>query len=238
MTIFNLPRHERTPETEIDILLTNLSILYNERLPDRCPYEFINTWFKDFYENELTDGDDLASVNEVLNQTNSSGIGKASALVAILISCAYCVQALKAYDNGELNEAWTYVIDARFWCGIPMSRHSGIDILKQAEHKEVVSKIRRESRSRATEKYDFSEFILGEYNRGPWDSKTQAAKVISEKLNDHIEANDLPVKKYRYISESGEIIERQQHDFYNLVLSKLPSKEQFKVDQGKFKKPE
>jgi uncharacterized protein (UPF0332 family) len=234
MTIFNIPRQERTPETEVDILLSNLSALYSEIHPDAPPYEFINVDFKEYFENEHTSGDVLARMVDEIYPVNAAGVGKVTEEAAMAVSLAYCVQAQKAYDDGKLNEAWTYIIDARFWCDKALSRHKGINLLLKAEHVASVKAIKQESRRKGVAKYDHSQFITNEYRLRKWKNKTEATKVINEKLKAHIEANGLPKKKIKSTNEKGDFLETWQEDFYNLVWDKLPGLKQFKMDQDSF----
>jgi hypothetical protein len=236
MTNFNIPRHERTPETEVDVLLTNLSVLYSGLHPDAPPHEFINTYFKEMYkrECEFIPGDALALDNEIKNSSKVHGISKVSDEAALGISCAYCVQALEAYDDGALNEAWTFIVDARFWCSISMSRHSGIAELKQLERKEAVSAIRRISRKKGIEEYDYSEFVLNMYRSRPWKNKTQAMTAINKELNKYLETNNIKVRTLKSVNERGEVVETKQSDFCKYIWGKLPEKDQVKKDSEQF----
>ena len=92
-SLFSIPRSQRTPETEVDMLLTNLSFIYGEPYPNAPEHEFINTIFKDFYLNPVC-GDDCVRLNELVRPTNEAGIGYVTEIAALSISCAYCIDAL------------------------------------------------------------------------------------------------------------------------------------------------
>jgi hypothetical protein len=235
MTIFNLPRHERTPETEVDVILTNLSILHHEFYPDKGKFHFIHYYFEDFYKNEHTSGDALVSINNDIYPQDGDGIAKVTKLGPLVISCAYCCQALRAWEAGKTMEAWMFVVDAVKWCSQIMARHPGIDRLKAREHAAAVSAARRESRKKGADKYDYSEFILGMYNSRPWKDKTEAIKKISDALKEHVEAHNLPVRVFKNTNERGEIIKEKQTDFYRIVENTLPSAAQVKRDRDRFK---
>ena len=232
MTHFNIERSKRTPETEIDVILTNLSVLYDELEQSGDKHSFIDTYFKEMYENPNTSGDTLSKLVSSINPVNADGIGKTTEIAALVVSCAYCCGAQRAYDDGRINEAWTLIIDARDWLRVPMSRHPGIDRLKVEEHKKEVSRIRREARKKGADKYDYSEFALNMYRRRRWKNKAQAVEKISAALCRHIEKNNLPVRTVKYKSERGEIIEEPQTDFSKYVYNLLPTAKQVKIDSG------
>jgi hypothetical protein len=232
MTIFNLPRHERTPETEVDILLSNLSALYSEIHPDAPPYEFIDTYFKDCYENDYTSGDILAEMVNRTSPASTEGIGKVSELAALVVSCAYCCEALKAWERGCVNEAWTFIVDARFWCGIPLSRRVGRFL--EREDKEILSKLRDIASNAKHEKYFARQerFVDEMYASRPWKNKTQAAKEINAKLELYIEKEKLPVES-RWNGKKFE----EKKDWFDWVLRRLrkkyPPAKQVKLDAQK-----
>jgi hypothetical protein len=238
VTIFNLPRHQRTPETEVDVLLTNLSVLYSELNPAENKYAFINEVFREFYGNENTNGDILArEVNRIM-PVNNAGVSEVNLMAALYISCAYCCQAQRAWDAKHINDAWTFVVDARYWCSILMSRHPGIDRLEQEKHAAQVSKIRSKSRLKGVEKYDYSDFILSMYRSKPWKNKTEAIKEINEALKLHISENNLPVRMFKFTNEREDIIEEKQSDFCKYIARYLPSAKQIKEDSGRWSKPD
>ncbi|TSA41019.1 MAG: hypothetical protein D4R63_04375 [Methylococcaceae bacterium] len=94
-SLFSIPRSQRTPETEVDILLTNLSFIYGELYPNAPEHEFINTIFKDLYLDPVC-GDDCVRLNERVRPTNEAGIGYVTEIAALCISCAYCIDALNS----------------------------------------------------------------------------------------------------------------------------------------------
>lgn len=219
MTIFNLPRHERTPETEVDVLLTNLSVLYNELHPDEDKYCFINTWFREFYENENTSGDIIAETVNRENAANDEGGFKVFPLQALAVSLAYCCQAQRAFENGNINEAWSYVVDARFWCDIPLSKSKRVDRFIQVEHKAAVSAARRAAGSASQEiRYgEYRRFVIDEYQSGGWKSEVKkkrknmgaraAAAIIAPKLEQIVKDSGSP-----WLSTAGDNVFRWTYD--------------------------
>jgi hypothetical protein len=187
-------RGKRTPETEIDVVLTNLSALYGELHPDKPKDDFINVYFRDLYFDDSVNGDDLVRLNERNFKTNDEGIGGVPELSALIISCGFCVDALMALDKNELNLAWTFVVDARFWCGVPLSRK--VLRINAMIKKEAIKKTRTSVASIKYEKYYGRQmaFIKNEYKKNNWRNKSAAARAITPLLEDFVLKASLPVE--------------------------------------------
>lgn len=237
MTIFNLPRDERTPETEIDVILTNLGVIYLELNPGVEKYAFVNEVFRELYDNEQTNGDVLSEFLEALAPTNHDGIFKTSRMAELHIACAYCCQAQRAWDAGQIDRAWTFVVDARTRCSLLMSLHPAIDRLKYAEHAEYISRVRRENRLKGVDKYNYEDFVMREYRSRPWKNKTEAVNEINVLLGKHVEEHNVPVKEWKDVGSRGEIIKNKQTDFTRYITNILPSAEQVKRDRDSWVKP-
>lgn len=234
MTIYKLPRNERTPETEVDVLLTNLSALYRELNPKEDKYYFINKVFKGFYEDARITGDKLSEALNDKRQSNDEGIAKATEREILCISLAYCCQAQKAWSNGEINAAWTFVIDSKEWCSRLMARHPGINRLLKTEHAAEVSRAMRENRKKGVDKYDHSDFIKKIYRSRAWKNKTEAVEIINIKLLEHIMKNGLPNRRLKSTNGAGAVIENEQSDYTKYIYKKLPSAGQVKIDSRRW----
>ncbi|PKD41973.1 hypothetical protein CWO84_02815 [Methylomonas sp. Kb3] len=238
MTYFNLPRDARTPETEIDVILANISFLYDCLVPGHEPYSFFNTYYRSLIEDERTSGDDLAKVVYEINPVNDEGIGKVTHSAALFVACGYCCEAKRAYDRGRINEAWTLIIDAKDWLRVPMSLSPAIDRLKLAEHSAALSLIYRENRLIGAAKYSHAEFIDKHYRSKPWKNKEQAVEEINQLLVIHLKNNEnVPVRKTKTVDANGKIIEEKQTDFTRLIRNHLPKAKQVKIDRDNWKPP-
>lgn len=239
MTVFNIPRNQRTPTTEVDILLTNLSAFYSELYPDSPRDEFINTYFKEFYENENTSGDILAKehalkIDEVFGK-GIHGVGRITNLAAIIISCAYCCQVLRAFDEGRLNEAWTFVVDARHYCGFAIQRSRRVAEVAEIDRVNGISRDRaRIVNECKVDKYSKKQkdFVSQMYKSQAWKSKASAIHVIAPALAEYVLKNDLPVAKVK-CKETG--ISNLKTDWSRFVEDNLPSAKQVKEDARSFK---
>jgi L-lactate utilization protein LutC len=238
MTIFNTPRHQRTPETEVDVLLTNLSALYVELHPDAPPHEFINIYFKEMYECEHTSGDVLveehAKAIEKVFSTSVYGAGRVTELAALVFSCAFCCQAQRAFDEGRLNEAWTFVVDARHYCSFLLQRSKRVSEVAEIDRINDISRIRtRIVKENKSEKYTKKQkdFVSDMYKSRPWKNKASAIKVIAPALAEYVSKNALPVAKVK-CKETG--ISSPKEDWSRFVEDNLPSAKQVKADAKTF----
>jgi hypothetical protein len=191
----NVDRNQRTPESEVDIILTNLSALYGELHPGKPKDDFINVYFRDLYFDDSVNGDDLVRLNERNFKTNDEGIGGVPELSALIISCGFCVDALRAIERIEINLAWTFVVDARFWCDVPLSQR--VLRISRKKKKEDIKNMRTCLASIKYEKYYGRQlaFIKNEYKKNNWRNKSAAARAITPLLEDFVLKDGLPVER-------------------------------------------
>ena len=196
MTLFNIPRNQRTPETEVDVILTNLSALYSELMPDDSPHHFIDTYFRNMYLDEMSSGDGLSKLSEKA-YPSSDGVTKPSRYMIMLVSCAYCVDAMRAYNSGRLNDAWTFVVDARTWCGILLSKSIRFTQFIETEKINHNHNMKKASeRKKHVIYYSEQERFVDElYLSLGIETKTTAAKKIGPMLTDFVLKNKLPEEK-------------------------------------------
>ncbi len=234
------PRHERSPGTEIDVLLSNLSAIYSELHPEAQANEFINTCFKELYECEHTCGDTLAETHlkATANERGQSidGAGSFTKIAAITISCAYCCQAQRAFDAGQITTAWTYIIDAREWCSLVMQQTRRVTVVAELDKKKRIS-VKRSTIVRMAKNEKYSDkavaFVIEKYHEQAWKNKAEAIATISALLAVYATENNLPVEKVK-CPESGQ--SKPKESWERFVKNRLPSAEQVKIDAANFKK--
>jgi hypothetical protein len=108
--------------------LNNVYLIFN---PDRGQSAFEENIFKPMLEMNAT-GDEV--FKEFESKLEDKGSSSSKQYAPLMISCAYCVQALKAHSsNRELG--WSYLANARYWCGVASA---GIGI-KAARSKTIVA---------------------------------------------------------------------------------------------------
>lgn len=236
-SLFSISRNERNVFNEIGVLLHNLSTLYSEFYPETDQHEFINIYFKELYECVHTCGDTLANQHQIDmdSQRGASiyGAGSFNKLAALVISCAYCCQAQRAFDNNEINIAWSFVVDAYKWCERVMRESKRARDIGQLDHKKRTS-IKRSAIVKGSKNPKYRdkpiEFINEEYVKKAWGSKEQAIKEIAESLQDYVIKNNLPVENVR--NEYG--VSEKKEDWTSFVKNALPSAKQIKIDAKKF----
>lgn len=110
-----MPVAMRTPITEAGAILCELAEIYKEITKAD---DFLEKYFGEMWSDETTNGDKgSADFYQMMNETPEE-MEKVAGFCSMLISCAYCVQAMKEYlvNNKEpTNLAWAYVSEANFW---------------------------------------------------------------------------------------------------------------------------
>lgn len=235
--LYSISRNKRNVFNEIGVLLHNLSTLYSEFYPETDQHEFINIYFKEFYECVHTCGDTLANQQQInmdsQRGTSIYGAGSGDKLAALVISCAYCCQAQRAFDNNEINIAWSFVVDAYIWCGKVMPQAKRARDIGQLDHKKRVSILRSaivKGAKNAKYRDKQIDFIKKIYASKAWNNKTQAIEEITESLQDYVSKNNLPVENVR--NECG--ASEEEKDWTRFVGKALPSAKQIKIDAKTF----
>lgn len=111
---------------------------------------------------------------------------------SVLMSCTYCLRAMRAMKAGDSNLAWSYMADARYWCGVSISC-KGIDEAREqtiittsekASAEAITSRAKSggEGRSKVYEPIREYVYQLARERRpmSGWRSRSHAVKVISE----------------------------------------------------------
>ena len=122
-----------TPITVAGSVLSTLTLIYEGWFPTQ---DFLETFFKFMWDDEETSGanqvSELQKIEELVVGVEEFGEGEIltvegkEALVKIgtlMVSCAFCVQAMKARKGSKL--AWSYALDATQWLGIFQGLISG-----------------------------------------------------------------------------------------------------------------
>lgn len=99
----NRPRHERTPITEALAVVDHLDQVYR----GFAGASFVDDYFEPMGRDPATSGDVLAE--RIRDET---GI-----IDSMATACAYAVEAIRAARVGDTGTAWSFVGDAKFWCG-------------------------------------------------------------------------------------------------------------------------
>ncbi|NUA25992.1 hypothetical protein [Cupriavidus basilensis] len=63
----------------------------------------------------------VMSVVSEEDRTKGPGWVTKSPYGSVVVSCAYCLRALRAMHARNMELAWSYMADARYWCGVAIS---------------------------------------------------------------------------------------------------------------------
>jgi|GEM_PF-2394316 len=98
--------------------LTRLAGFYLDANPEKNEKNF-----EDEFINSMLADDNLSADNILSDVNKSIASNKPLNLkfAPIILSCAYCVQAIKAHKKNERELAWAYMVDANYWCGVTLA---------------------------------------------------------------------------------------------------------------------
>lgn len=104
--------------------------------------------------------------------------------IAMTISCAYSMQAVRAYANNNIEPAYLYLAEARYWCGA-MNATSRIEQLREAAivgTRKAVSSHANKVRNEGFAKMRVEAFRLAKEKCpiGKWTSRLNAAENIKD----------------------------------------------------------
>ncbi|WP_157648403.1 hypothetical protein [Burkholderia ubonensis] len=174
-----LDRALRTPITQAGSVLEGLATAW-EQVSGNDGGEVIERYFGPMWGDEDTNGDAfLDEFYEAASRKDPNFLNHAMLLI-IMISCAYCVQAMKADKNGRRDEAWSYVDDARYWQAIVTATFAA-----QSEGQEGVSGLaRKAAAARHAENYAMKADVFKwcDDNLSQYSSTDSAASAVAEKI--------------------------------------------------------
>lgn len=110
---------------------------------------------------------------------------------ALIVSCTYCLRAMRAMKSGELDLAWSYMADARYWSGVAICGKGIADARELASAEistEVLAAKARsgaQARNAAYGPVRERAYQLARERRpaSGWRSRSHAVKVISNEAH-------------------------------------------------------
>lgn len=199
MTVSDRPaRHELGLEQFISLTLGNLSNCYAALQPGRQAADFTSgilnvVGLKDNASIETPLGIIMQFVSEADKAKGEEWIAQ-SPNGPLIVSCAYCLRAMRTMKSGDLNLAWSYMADARYWCGVAISG-KGIDEAREhtiAEVKREKGQLGAAGRDRAYEPVRQYAYAMTRENRPPlkgWQSRAHAVSEIKDATLQFAEQN-------------------------------------------------
>lgn len=153
-------RHERTPISEVNALLIKLGAVYSDLFPNEPINSFKDQYFKKMYAGESPFERVLSTLNKDLYPKDGDIFGNTQKKIGLLtIACCYCISAMKAYQQGAINEAWTFVVDAQLWGNVLIARKAG-QINFYNENSVVTKLLRAGNVGLNTESSDYADIHL------------------------------------------------------------------------------
>jgi hypothetical protein len=115
---------------------------------------------------------------------------------SLLISCAYCVQALNENTNGNNELSWLYLAEARYWCG-SMNAGRGIEKIRDITISETRKDTARKGGIGSNARFDPLKTeayrLVREKRPSPngWKSRSHAVRSIINELAAYATKNEL-----------------------------------------------
>ncbi len=159
----SISRDKMTLEFFGDITLLNLGSFYLHDQLGKNKDSFLKEIFEPMASNPDTSGEGYFNLMVSKQENDKSASLK---YAAMLISCAYVVEAGRARERNDRECAWSYMADARYWCGVAISS-KGLEKAKA----ETISATQKNTSRKANEASKLS-------NKK---SKEEAFRLITEK---------------------------------------------------------
>ena len=119
------PRKERTPTTCAGETLIRLCGILAESVPANEIMPSIRDLIDSVYRDDSISGDNAAKDLFDMVRAPAGPIDNILiAMHALYVALLYCIQAMKADDEGDQRLAWTFVADANLWAGRLVTSHS------------------------------------------------------------------------------------------------------------------
>lgn len=175
-----VPREMRTPITCAMETLSALTDIYAEWLPEKPENAFLVEFFGPMVDDETTSGDEAENRLFAMADSIPKKETFPALFYALSVSCAYCVQAMRADKTRQRKLAWTFVTDANYWLGIVRGT-----VTEREEHgNPLLEQARRAAFARHAENRQMKSEAIEwfEKNKGQFKSKDAAAEAIAGKV--------------------------------------------------------
>ena len=104
-----------TPRASVKGTLLKLSEFWEDWFPEKPPHNFVRGVFIDMWYDPTTSGDKQMSL---LHERAGDPSRPFNVVLHTFVSCAYCVEALRASKAGHNEQAWSFAASAGYWCGV------------------------------------------------------------------------------------------------------------------------
>lgn len=191
-------RRGRTLEYLGALTLVELEKIYLEVSPDSSRDDFKDQIVTPMMGRDSMGGDELYIE---VKKTRGLDPGCLFKLGPLLISCAYCMQGMRALDDNERELAWSYMADARYWCAMTLSL-KGIEVARAETIRETRKNTARKGglmhADRLYKNTKEEAFRLAReratLGKG-WPSRRNAANSIKNSVLDFAKKNNQPLSE-------------------------------------------
>ena len=196
-TMAYIPRQELDLQKYLALTFGNLSSCYTHRKPQATDEAFTAEVIAPIVQHDDRRVEDPTAMLMLYVSESDRAKGPdrlvKSPYGAIVLSCAYCLRATAAaFQEVDMELAWSYMADARYWCGVAISS-VGIDAARERtitetreisllEERVAKAKDGAGARNKAYEPLRQHVYSLARERRpdSGWKSRAHAVKVISE----------------------------------------------------------
>lgn len=187
MSRVDLRTKKSHPGYLIDSTVFELEALYNELIAEGSP-EFNEAVVPLFFHEKSSGGDACLAEMEKLVLENKEAAGKLGAIAPIIVSCAYCGEALRALNTGNRDLAWSLIADAQYWYGFAAFNKEASGFIKQVERNARKTTARKAGLARSG-KYDpvraeAYRLAVTLCPKSGWPSFNNAAQVIHKAVHE------------------------------------------------------
>jgi hypothetical protein len=212
-----IARADRTPTTEVNVILRNLNDAYqrlvidrnsNKKTPKELRLQDVQLLETDFFKERFLPGamcaDDLVAYHSKKCPANDDGIFNLDELHAIVITLAFCIEAIAAEGRNERDLAWKLIIDSMFWHTASLSQKPRrIEVIKNRKKISNEKSIKAKKEAKKYEQY--REFIYAEYTKGVkgglWKNPFKAKDLLDPMLRGFMKDNNLDDLKESNLNE-------------------------------------
>ncbi|WP_423005264.1 hypothetical protein [Undibacterium sp. JH2W] len=221
-----LPKSEdRNLNRSLEITMKYMRTVYLRKSPKKNSDNFLLEYLAPMSSNEDTSGDTFLA-----NMINLEKDSRAYRHGFLVVACAYFTQALRARDRNEIETSWSYLCDARYFCGVAMA-DTTMDQIADNIGKATRKITAKNAGAARTIKYDkvkekFFELVIGKCPPGNgWQTKKQAIYELSEEVFTFAESVKTPLSRDQF--------ERTAYEWLKL----MPNQARYFPDsKGKFDK--
>lgn len=180
-------RHKLDVRAFHDITLRNLWTCYLKLAPDRTEQQFVAEILDKVNEHDHPGIDDPLGILKSIVSKDDLEKGDdwiaTSPIGTIIVSCAYVLRAVRAQRHGNPEMAWSYMADARFWCGAAIADKGIGEVIEQTRASTLSDAAKRanDARQQAYDIYRRMAWRLARRERPPlrgWQSLDHAVATI------------------------------------------------------------